>query len=88
MHAVMSAVAKVAGETAATIRVARGGTLRRLAAWIGWNEGLLTLRSIAASLRLRSEGRVSPLIARCERELSIDRSVLDRLDSALAILRA
>jgi hypothetical protein len=30
MHAVVSAVAKAAGETAATIRAARGGTLRRL----------------------------------------------------------
>ena len=80
--------AKTAGETAATIRAARGGALRRLAAWIGWNEGLLTLRSIAASLRLRSEGHVSHLIAGCERELSMDRSVLSRLDGALAILRA
>jgi putative transposase len=88
MHAVVSAVAKTAGETAATIRAARGGTLRRLAAWIGWNEGLLTLRNIAASLRLRSEGNVSYLIARCERELSVDRSLLNRLDGALAILRA
>src|SRR5438874_4440578 len=59
MHEVVSAVAKTAGETAAAIRAARGGPLRRLAAWIGWNEGLLTLRSIAASLRLRSEGHVS-----------------------------
>ena len=88
MHAVVSAVAKTAGETAATIRATRGGPLRRLAAWIGWNEGLLTLRSIAASLRLRSEGHVSHLIARCEQELSIDRSVLNPLDGALAILRA
>lgn len=29
--------------------------LRALAAWIGWHEGLVTLRSIAASLQLRSE---------------------------------
>jgi hypothetical protein len=35
MHAAVSAVAKAAGETATTIRAARGGTLRRLAAWIG-----------------------------------------------------
>jgi hypothetical protein len=52
------------------------------------NEGLLTLRSIAASLRLRSEGHVSSLIAWCERELSVDRSLLTQLDGALAILRA
>jgi hypothetical protein len=84
----VSAVAKAAGETAVTIRSARGGTLRRLAAWIGCNEGLLTLRSIAAALRLRREGHVFDLIARCERELSIDRSLLNQLDGALAILRA
>ena len=33
-----------------------------LAAWIGWNEGLLRLREIAASLRLRSAGYVSTLV--------------------------
>jgi len=38
--------------------------LRRLVAWIGWHEGLITLRSIAASLRLRSEGHISNLIKR------------------------
>jgi hypothetical protein len=88
MADVVAAVAKVAGERASAIRAAHGGALRRLAAWIGWNEGLLTLRSIAASLRLRSEGYISSLIARCERELSADRTLLKRLDASLALLRA
>ncbi|HEY2094452.1 MAG TPA: transposase [Thermoanaerobaculia bacterium] len=87
MHAVVSAVARVAGETAAAIRAARGGALRRLVAWIGWHEGLVTLATIAASLRLRSEGHVSNLIARCEREFSTDRRMLGHLDGALAALR-
>jgi hypothetical protein len=56
MHLIVSAVAKAADVTAAAIRATRGGMLRRLAPWIGWHEGLVTLRSIAASLRLRSEG--------------------------------
>ena len=42
MHAVIAAVGKAAGESAAAIRAMRGGSLRRLAAWIGWHEGWLT----------------------------------------------
>jgi putative transposase len=88
MHTVIEAVGKTAGESAAAIRAMRGGNLRRLAAWIGWHEGLVTLRTIAASLRLRSEGHVSNLIRRCEREFSSDRKLLGMLDHSLAMLRA
>jgi REP element-mobilizing transposase RayT len=87
MHEIVATVARVAGGTVAGIRV-RGNHLRRLIAWIGWHEGLVTLRSIAASLRLRSEGHVCGMIHRCERELSDDRRTLRNLDLALAILRA
>ncbi|HXH39788.1 MAG TPA: transposase, partial [Thermoanaerobaculia bacterium] len=68
MHVIIGAVANAAGETADSIRATRGGILRRLSAWIGWHEGLVTLRSIAASLRLRSEGHISNLIKRCDGE--------------------
>jgi len=88
MDRVIAAVAKSADESAGFIRSGRGGVLRRLAAWIGWNEGLLTLRSIAASLRLRSEGHVSGMIRRCEREFGFDRTLLAQMDGALAMLRA
>ena len=88
MHQIVNAVAKVADVTASLIRATRGGMLRRLAAWIGWNEGLITLRSIAASLRLRSEGHISSLIKRCEREFGKERTLLTWLDGALATLRA
>ncbi|HEX7192021.1 MAG TPA: transposase [Thermoanaerobaculia bacterium] len=87
MHAVIAAVAKVTGETTASIRSKRGGALRRLVAWIGWNEGLLTLRNIAAALRLRSEGHVSGLIARCERQFGFDGTLRGHLDTALGLLR-
>jgi REP element-mobilizing transposase RayT len=87
MHRVIAAVAKAAGETAVAIRCRRGGALRRLAAWIGWNEGLLTLRSIAASLRLRSEGHVSGMIRRCEREFAFNRTLLAQMDVAIVALR-
>jgi hypothetical protein len=88
MATVVAAVAEVAAQSAATIREMRGGSLRRLVAWIGWNEGWATLRSIAASLRLRSEGHVSGMIRRCEREFGEEPSCLARLDLALALLRA
>ena len=88
MARVIEAVAQVAGTTATVIRHTRGGSLRQLAAWIGWNEGWQTLRSIAASLRLRSEGHISNLIQRCEGAFGRDPSLLAQLDDALALLRA
>lgn len=87
MHEVVAAVARAAGESAESVRSMRGGALRRLAAWLGWHEGLLTLRSIAASLRLRSEGYISGLIRHCDRELGSNPSLLAQLDLALADLR-
>jgi hypothetical protein len=69
MAAIVAAVAKVSGQKGSAIRAAGGGRLGRLVSWLGWYEGLATLRSIAASLRLRSEGYISALIndanARC-----------------------
>ena len=88
MHTVLATVAQVAGQSVATIRSTRRNPLRRLAAWVGWHEGLLTLRSIAASLRLRSEGHISRLIRRCEAEFGSDPTLLTHLDLALATLRA
>jgi putative transposase len=88
MHSIVSAVAKVAGETAESIRATRGSMLRGLIAWIGWHEGLVTLRSIAASLRLRSEGHISNLIKRCELSFSDNPILLTQYDLAIAALRA
>jgi REP element-mobilizing transposase RayT len=87
MHEIVGAVAKVAGETAESIRAARGSILRGLIAWIGWHEGLVTLRSIAASLRLRSEGHISNLIKRCELSFRDDPLLLAQHDLAIAALR-
>jgi hypothetical protein len=58
-----------------------------LVAWLGWHEGLVTLRSIAASLRLRSEGHISNLIKRCEEAFSESATLLDHHDRALVALR-
>jgi len=88
MSAIIAAVAKVAQVPAAAIRAGGGSALGRLAAWIGWYEGWATLRSIAASLRLRSEGYISGLIRRCERELGGNATLLQQLDLAIGALRA
>lgn len=88
MHAIVDAVARAAGTSAALIRDTRGSVLRRLAAWIAWHEGLITLRSIAAGLRLRSEGHISNLIRRCDREFGLSETLLSYLDAALVTIRA
>ena len=87
IHQIISAVARLSHESASALRAARGGRLRRLIAWIGWHEGLVTLRSIAAALRLRSEGHVSGMIRRCTDEFSRDPSLLKHLDLAIIALR-
>jgi hypothetical protein len=87
MHTVIDAVARAAGVLPKEIQSARGGGLRRLVAWLGWHEGLVTLRTIAAALRLRSEGHVSNLIRWCEREFASDELLLRQHDIALAALR-
>ncbi len=88
MHAIVEAVAKAAGTNAVSIRDTRGSVLRRLTAWIAWHEGLITLRSIAAGLRLRSEGHISNLIRRCDREFGLSETLLGYLDAALVTIRA
>jgi putative transposase len=85
---VIAAVAEAAAQAKEIVRSRGGGPLRRLVAWIAWNEGLETLRTIAAALRLRSEGYVSNLIRRCEREFNTDRLLLAWFDDAIALLRA
>jgi REP element-mobilizing transposase RayT len=87
MFQIVKAVARVGDSNADDLRTMRGGPLRRLVAWLGWHEGLVTLRSIAASLVLRSEGHVSGMIRRCEKEFADDRVLLDQLDLATAALR-
>jgi hypothetical protein len=88
MHTIVGAVAKAAGETAESIRTTRGHILRNLVAWLGWHEGWVTLRSIAASLRLRSEGHISNLIKRCEEIFAENPTLLAYHDRAVAVLSA
>ena len=87
MHQIIEAVASRAKVAPSSLQSRGGGHLRGLAAWLGWHEGLVTLRSIAASLRLRSEGYISSLIRRCEQAFESDPVLLAQLDGAMATLR-
>ncbi|MGH9422450.1 MAG: REP-associated tyrosine transposase [Thermoanaerobaculia bacterium] len=87
MDAIVNAVATAAGESTALILATRGHILRSLVAWLGWHEGLVTLRAIAASLRLRSEGHVSNLIRRCEQAFDENKELLVQHNRALEMLR-
>jgi putative transposase len=87
MADVIAVVARIGGASVDAIRHQRGHGLRCLAAWLGWNEGWLTLASIGAALRLRSEGHVSGLIRRCEEDLGKNQELLGKLDQALTDLR-
>lgn len=88
MQRILDVVHSVTRVEREALRTRSSGTLRRLVAWLGWNEGLVTLRSIAAALRLRSEGYVSSMIRRCEIDFSREPLLLHRLDLAVAALRA
>ena len=87
MATIVTAVSNAGGIAVDSLRRRGPNRYRAMAAWIGWHEGLVTLRTIAASLRLRSEGYVSRLIRRCERMLVSDPVLLRHLDAALIALR-
>jgi len=87
-------MATIVGVVAATlstgedrVRRGRGGIPRMVAAWIGWNEALLTNRDIAAGLRMRSSGHVSDLVRHCERELAINPHLRACVDCCIATIR-
>ena len=86
--AILEAVSQATGVSVDTIRDRQGCSARALVAWIARNEGLIPLRSIAAALRLRSEGHVSTLVRRCETEFESIAERVGELDRALEILRA
>ena len=88
MPRVIATVARVAKVSPAAIQKGHGGSLRMLAAWLGWYEGWHRLTMIAAALRVRSSGRVSDLIESCERRLRSDTRLNEILDLALPLLRA
>jgi len=86
MASIVASVAKAFGVSQSWIRSSHGTEARLVTAWIGWYEGLHRLRSIAASLRLSSSGRVSDLIRQCERMLRVHPQMQRRVDDAFAAL--
>jgi putative transposase len=66
---------------------ARGGVPRMVAAWIGRYETFSTHRDIAASLRLRSAGRVASLIKQCDQALDDSLRLRVFVDRAVSTLR-
>lgn len=84
---VLQAVASVTGNKVADLKAARGGPLRRLIAWIGWNESLMRLREIAKVLGLRSLGHVSNEIRRSQREFEDDPRILDLVQQVFLALQ-
>ena len=86
MARIIAAVAGAFGLTQTGLRYARGGDTRRIAAWIGWYEGLARLRSIAAALRIGSSGHAGDLVRQCERMLVRNPDLQRKVDLALATL--
>ena len=86
MAKIVAAVARAFGLSETAVRYGRGGDARRIAAWIGWYEGLARLRSIAAALRIGSSGHAGDLVRQCERMLTRNPQLQRKVDLALAAL--
>src|SRR3954451_22155133 len=87
MATVVEAVAKICGIEEKDLRHRHGGAPRMLAAWIGWKEGLLRLREIAAAVRLRSAGYIATLIRRGDGELASNDSLQHLARQAICSLQ-
>lgn len=69
------------------VRFGRGGAARMLAAWVAWNGPRLPLRSIAASLRVRSMSGISRMVRTCEAKFREDRALQTWARECMAALR-
>lgn len=65
MDDVITCVARTFSVPEERIRNGRGGSHRMVAAWLGWNNALLTSREIGSALNIRSS-QVARLVSRCE----------------------
>ncbi len=87
MARVVSAVATTFAIDENRIRHGRGGVPRMIAAWIAWNEAMLTQRNIAAGLRLRSAGHVANLVRECDEELAGNPMLQEGIDRCVSTVR-
>jgi len=86
MAAIIAAVGKVLEVSEEWIRETHGNEARRIAAWLGRNEGYQRLRSIAAALRLKSSSRASDLVRQCDRLIDGDPELQRKIDMAIAAM--
>jgi putative transposase len=70
-----------------SIRVGHGGLARTLVAWVACYGANMSLRSIAAALRVRSTGGVSNMVTNCQRLLREDLELRSKADRCLAALQ-
>jgi REP element-mobilizing transposase RayT len=87
MARVVAAVASTLSIHEGRIRHGRGGFPRMIAAWVAWNEAMLTLREIAAGLRLRSASHASYLIRGCDEKLARNRLLQESVDRCISTIR-
>ena len=81
------AVASVLSVSPETIQNGRGGRARAIAAWLGFNEGLLRLREIAPALGFRNVSSVTKLVRRCDEEMRANEGFRDLVQECVATLR-
>ncbi|HET7706693.1 MAG TPA: transposase [Thermoanaerobaculia bacterium] len=87
MANVIEVVAKRLSVKENDVRFGHGGLARMLAAWVAWNGPRLPLRSIAASLRVRSLSGVSRMVRTCEAKLGEDQTLQTWARECMATLR-
>ncbi len=80
MPTIVKVVAETFGTTVAQVQTRGAHPARRVAAWLGCYEGILSRRAIAAGLRLDSSGRASDLISICERQRHHDEWLQTKID--------
>lgn len=83
MQEVIAVVADAFSIPEHRIRNGHGGTPRMVAAWIAWNQGLLTQREIAEGLCLRGRMQITRLVQSCRRELESNATLREKLQQCV-----
>lgn len=87
LDGVWTAVAQTFDTTREEIAASHGTLERSLVAYLAFEEGLIHLRTIASTLRLRSAGHVSNLVRRCRDDLAQDDSLRDLVGACRGRMR-
>ena len=87
LDSVSTAVDQTFDTTREVIASSHGTLERRILAYLAFEEGLIPLRQIAATLRLKSAGHVSDLVRRCRDEHQDDPAVRDLIEACRGRMR-